>query len=904
MNKVSCSLLFVCLLQPLVFFSQKSEKAPINALLSEKIYLQLSSKTYSTDQIIWFKAIVLDEKEHLPSKLSGILYVDFIGPNGKIQEHKLVKISNGIGKGFFELRDDHVQGRYLIRAYTQWNLNFGNDFVFSTYIDIYGNATAANYDFFENLTVSKKDNGDLFLTGKLGIVENRDKPRKQVKVYLDWGKGKDTVTLRKEKLNDYILQYQIKKKINRIKLTLDDESDFYPSKTFFLKDSLPDIQFFPESGQFVHGFRNTIGFKAVDFEGKGVAVRGEVLDSFGNRITNFESNRLGMGVFSIKADSSNKYYAKISLQANKSNKFTYPIPKVVPRGSILSIEKAKDTIRIKVATNEIEGHVLVKASCRGTDYYLIDGPLRKGYMISELPSAVLPEGIIVFTLMNSKKVPIAERLYFNHAKKDRLDIALDIDKNVYKRRENTKLKIDFFGDNSPQPNTNISVMVVKKEHWDLAETGNIQSYFLLDSELKGKIEEPGHYFDKKNQDRFQDLNALLLTQGWRNYKYPIKRSSGIFYWPQTGLAVKGIVQSTVRNKKDNQPIDIAMATFGKEMTIYTQQTDTMGRFNFSLSDSYGQRMRILLNAKNTITNKTNYHLSLNSSHSTPKIIYEISSKQKQSKVSKAVIAAKENRAQANAVFDSLYGVTQLEEVTVEDYGLTPERKQVYEQFGKPDVVIRGETLRKQEEKWSYGLYSVLLFNYANQIEIERFSDGFMLAHVVGGRGEPTLLAVDGKLITKEQYEFIPNMPLNTIEDVEIVKYAKFFKTKYLTVFPETDVLEAPGLGHIISIYTRGGVGLHSTGKPRSGTLEASIDVFSPVREFYAPKYGDITHIKGQQPDLRSLVYWNPSISLGKNVDSPISFYNCDIAGEYIIIVEAVSEDGRIGYVEKTYRVAD
>jgi hypothetical protein len=33
-----------------------------------------------------------------------------------------------------------------------------------------------------------------------------------------------------------------------------------------------------------------------------------------------------------------------------------------------------------------------------------------------------------------------------------------------------------------------------------------------------------------------------------------------------------------------------------------------------------------------------------------------------------------------------------------------------------------------------------------------------------------------------------------------------------------------------------------------------------------------------------------------------SFYNGDIPGDYLIVVEAISEDGRIGYLEKNYSV--
>ena len=113
------------------------------------------------------------------------------------------------------------------------------------------------------------------------------------------------------------------------------------------------------------------------------------------------------------------------------------------------------------------------------------------------------------------------------------------------------------------------------------------------------------------------------------------------------------------------------------------------------------------------------------------------------RLSVATVEAQQRRNILQAAFDSLSGVTQLDEVILEGYQLTPAREKAYKDFGVPDVVIKGDTLRKQEKDWSYGLYSILIFNYPDRVQIERFSDGFMLAHVNSGH---TLLAVDGRLL--------------------------------------------------------------------------------------------------------------------------------------------------------------
>ena len=897
--KIWYNLIYFVLLS-LPIFSQENNKA-IDLSVAEKIYLQVHSNAYATDQDIWFKAIVTGTENHMPSNLSRLLYVDLIGPNEQIEAHRLVKLTHGIGQGAFELNKDMPQGRYMIRAYTQWNRNFGDDFIFRAYVDLYA-PTQNNKVPIEGLSVVKKEDGRWTLTGLLRPQVLGSESERQVQVYLDWGRGRDTIKVNRKGRDLYPLYYDIPEKFDWVMLTLDTGQGLRHTKSIVLDTPPLDLQFFPEGGEIIHGFRNKIGFKAVGLDGKGIQVQGEVLDATGQKVASFRSNHLGMGFFFLEVDGNTSYSANIVYTDSLETEATYPLPKMVSKGSILSVGRTMDKIRIQVESNIINDRVLVKASCRGLDYYLMEGSLREGRFVYHLPSNKLPEGIIVFTLMDSNRKPLAERLYFNESGQERLDISLSADKSDYGRKELAKLDIEVSGEGSDPTNTDLSILAINREQWHQGKGGTIRSYFLLSSELRGEVEEPDYYFREDGPTNYNDLDALLLTQGWRRYKHPIRRQGGRFYWPQPALEVKGTIRTGFPKRELVNGADISLVTFGEAPSFYAQETDSMGRFHFLLDDAYGKRMKVLLNSKDQEGKKTNYTILMDTLNR-PKVEYEpIISLQKVDLVARAVVRAQRERQKTEAIFDSLYGVTQLDEVVVEGYRLTPERQKAYKQFGEPDVVIKGDILRSKERKWSYGLYSILMFEYGDQVEIEQFADGFMLANIRGGRGEPTLLVVDGKLLTKEQYEFVPHMPPGIVESVELIKYAKFFVKQYLTVFPETDPLEAPTLGHIISVYTKGGVGIQGTDRPAPGTLESTIEVFSPEKEFYAPKYDRPVPEDSQKPDLRSLIHWSSSIKTDQNGRASVSFYNGDIAGDYIIIVEAISEDGRIGYQEKKYTV--
>src|SRR5690606_9725455 len=96
---------------------------------------------------------------------------------------------------------------------------------------------------------------------------------------------------------------------------------------------------------------------------------------------------------------------------------------------------------------------------------------------------------------------------------------------------------------------NTSVLIINKEQLGAMQSNrdNIASYFLMSSELKGQIENPAYYF-KRDIDTQADLDALMLTQGWRHYKYS-KPFDRIAYKPETSLTVSGHITSALSKNK-------------------------------------------------------------------------------------------------------------------------------------------------------------------------------------------------------------------------------------------------------------------------------------------------------------------------------------------------------------------
>ena len=219
--------------------------------------------------------------------------------------------------------------------------------------------------------------------------------------------------------------------------------------------------------------------------------------------------------------------------------------------------------------------------------------------------------------------------------------------------------------------------------------------------------------------------------------------------------------------------------------------------------------------------------------------------------------------------------------------------------------MEGKEIRKKEKKWSYGLYSVLLLNYPEKVTIVQ-NGPHMYARVVGapsfGPGDGvTLIVVDGIPVQEQDYQLIPSIPPSEVKSFEIIQSARKFRQLYLIADPTAPIDEVPSIGSVIAIYTYAGKGIHSVRKSK-GIIDTEVPVFSESIEFYAPKYENLSPTDWLKPDLRSTIHWDPSIKIDAKGQVSTSFYNSDTTGKVLIVVEAISDDGKIGYQSIDYEV--
>ncbi|PPL03417.1 hypothetical protein [Parapedobacter indicus] len=874
-----------------------------HAAFAEKIYLQLDADVYTTEDTIWFKAVVAESADHRPSALSGVLHVELIGPDEQVMDRKRIKLTGGVGSGGLKLEKSYKQGDYLMRAYTEWNRNFGPDFMFQRYVKIVPTNGEVGRNPMTGLHRVEREPGRYALQAQLNPTLIDPEHKKQLTVYLTVDGKKDTLSVKGARNGYYPFDYALPKGAKIATLNMETQRGIRYTKTLALQDSVLDLQFFAESGELVQGSTSKVGFKALNGLGRSVAVSGVIMDSRGNTVAPFTTNHLGMGSFTLTADSGVSYYAVLDSSSGRNSVHRYPLPEVMVAGRVLSITKTGDEIGVSVYSNRAENDSLfVQVSCRGVLHYLIRASLKNHRIATSLPVADLPEGILAFTLMDKHMQPLAERLFFNQRPETRLHIDVSTDRAEYRKRNKADLSIQVTGSDGKAVDANVSVLVMNRDHIGNARAlrENLLSRLLLSSELRGNIEEPGYYFQEAGDAPIADLDALMLTQGWRRYRYD-KPPQDTFLFPNEPYPYVSGQVGGVFSKKAQAGIGLTLMTFGEKQSITAQNTDSLGHFYFGLADEYTDSLDVLIQSANRAGKNRNYTLSLDE-RKPPAIVYDQGrSVERIDSVVSYVVQKRQERAQREYSYRLAAGEILLDEVLVERWALSPQQQKVFDRYGESDVVISGKAIQDKEEKWSYGLYSVLLFNFPNDLRIDRVGDhgGYLRASIIGG--EATLVVVDGIPVPGHSYEIIPNIPPSEVKSVELIRFAKHFSQLYQEVYPEASPLKIPPVGSVIAIYTHAGKGVYAVRKP-TGLLQATVPVYSPTIEFYAPRYESPAEAASARPDLRTLIHWAPELTTGDSGTVKTSYYHSDATGETIVVVEALSLDGEIGYKELVYEV--
>jgi hypothetical protein len=91
-------------------------------------------------------------------------------------------------------------------------------------------------------------------------------------------------------------------------------------------------------------------------------------------------------------------------------------------------------------------------------------------------------------------------------------------------------------------------------------------------------------------------------------------------------------------------------------------------------------------------------------------------------------------------------------------------------------------------------------------------------------------------------------------------------------------------------------------KPDPSTRFFSYEGTQSRRVFYSPVYGTEADRSSRLPDFRHTLYWNPDIKTQNENSVSVSFYTSDLMGEYQVVVEGLTDDGKPVYATSGFIV--
>jgi hypothetical protein len=310
-----------------------------------------------------------------------------------------------------------------------------------------------------------------------------------------------------------------------------------------------DFQFLPESGHLISEANNTLGFKIINANGRGVKITGSIYDDSNQEITTFKTNNFGIGKCLFNPIFGKSYTAKISLPNGTT--LTKQIEDIKPQGIILNTNSLRSN---ELLVNVITNQTTLKAISNKTYTLLIhkDGKSKSidfSFEASEQKSFIIPkqdlfEGITIITLFDDHNTPIAERLIYNHSTQNN---ASAIGVNQLKI-ENDSIYFSLFKVKNKKSTglTNLSISVLPQSTQSYEPDHNIFSANHLRPYVKGHIEKPNYYFKDLTPKTLYELDLLLLTQGWSRYNWNsiFNNKPKVLFEFENGVTLEGKINST------------------------------------------------------------------------------------------------------------------------------------------------------------------------------------------------------------------------------------------------------------------------------------------------------------------------------------------------------------------------
>lgn len=915
----------------MVLSLKAQEKKTLIALLEqynkslpiEKLYISIDKPYYNVGDTLWFKTFLL-AGNLTKSAISDKVYVELYNDSSKYVETKVIALNNGLGYGDIVLNRALKEGTYTIRAYTNWQQNFNSTYFFqkSFYVGNASDKTLLLESYQKLETAGTKRT--LNLKVRLSNIRNEAHGLRDMEIILLNDKKK-LMKIDLQSNQDGIIETKVplleNKLINKYSLLFIDKKD--NSKKSILPIPLQDmedveIQFMPEGGYLIENIYGKVGFKAIGLNGEGKNISGKIVNNQQHTLAEFNSTHKGMGSFYLLPQSGELYTAIIETKQGEK-KFNLPIVK--QEGTSLRIDhlSKSDSLYIYIKASpskriDLPYHLLIQSA--NEEVMSISLSLKNGFSNLKLPKIDFPDGVIHFTLFSPENIPLNERQAFiNHNQK--INIAVNPNKNSFNLKDSIALELIATNENGLPLSGTYSISVTDDNQVkQSASSNNIVSYFLLQNDLKGNIEDADWYFNNTDAATKQALDQLLLTQGWIGYNWDeiLKSTQKPKFRAEKDNNIVGKLTNAFNKPAAN--INLTLLSLGKNIFLTDTTSNSEGDFifkNLPLVDTIAYSIKIK-NAKGKTSTATirvdefepakdiqpvDFVTPWYVNPDSTKLKYYTSAaannKRQQDPTAKSdgtllkEVEIKGKKKQEEFRHNVSWDATLFKSIDEEELKKTPRKTLV-------DLLTEKVPGFRIGSLWADGCFSTLSrtknhsyqhFVVNNMLVSKIVIDGINTTLVSLGVADrdntdtqKSVTASDssGTVLTTNR------MILNALSAEDVVNITVYKGCAYYYLDITTRGKKGPWLSFPAGMYVYRPLPIHM------------------AKEFYSPKY--VVNSDTKIPDFRSTIYWDANLVTDESGKAKISFYAADKPTTYTIKVEGTDLYGRFGFQKSTITVAN
>lgn len=676
-----------------------------------------------------------------------------------------------------------------------------------------------------------------------------------------------------------------------------DKQDFFHQKIYIQNIHVPvnqvtrvptvntfNIDFFPEGGDLVDGNMCNIALKATDGNGMPVNVHGDVFDNNDKPVAILETRHDGMGSFELEASANTNYCVMVHFPDGSVQNVSLPKVKKTSLSMRVNAMPASELeVKITYAGQQTEYKDIVVAAVQDNGT-VVTYPLKlsRGINVFSFKKDHFSPGIARLTVFDENFVPLAERVVFIHDN-NILNPSLAKDTLSFEPKTKNVFTLHLADAKNKRVKANVSVAVTDAALESEPEN-NIPSYFLMSSELRGYIHQPGYYFKNNSDTIRQQLDLVMQTNGWRHFKWDTvlnEKSRKLKYFIEKEQLVAGKIENY--HDKDNLKIKLIVTSADSGKYVGYVEPDTGGTFVLKDYNHRGQASLFydVVNAKNKKqpVKVTFFQPQIDTTSFPPDTLNGYA--RSKPLIPQSIIgdAVKDHDAKFPA-----RGIM-LKTVNIREQKLSP-----------TDVLINSHVKHLTPDRvFTLDLVHttfppVNIIDYITGrfpgLQIVQTHEGIAFLY----RGVNSI-----ENIYPTPYFYVNEAP-SSLEEVMGIPIGEVALIRYAP----PPVWFAPlngGISGVLLVYTRRFGDDNVAGKSvLTNYGKYTFNGYSITREFPSPDY-NITKLT-KPPDHRTTLYWNHDLFTDKLGNIKIHFFNSDKAKKYRVVVQAMDAGGRLGYLSE------